>query len=90
MGLSFEWDEQKAEENLSKHEVSFAECTTIFGDPWSLTIGEPVHSIEEDRLITVGLSNRGRVLVVVHTERRDNTRLATPRERKAYGEGTRG
>ena len=95
MSLSFEWDEQKAQENLSKHDVSFEECSTIFGDPWSLTIGDPVHSIEEDRLITVGLSNRGRILVVVHTERGDNiriisTRLATPQERRAYGEGTRG
>ena len=95
MGLSFEWDEQKAQENLSKHDVSFEECSTIFGDPWSLTIGDPVHSIEEDRWITIGLSVRGRILVVVHTERGDNmriisTRLATPRERRAYGEATRG
>ena len=94
MGLSFEWDEQKAQENLSKHDVSFEECSSIFGDPWSLTIGDPLHSIEEDRLITIGLSNRGRILVVVHTERGDNiriisTRLATPRERRAYEEGTR-
>ncbi len=95
MGLSFEWDETKARENLSKHRVSFEECSTIFGDPWSLTIRDPVHSIDEDRLISIGLSNRGRILVVVHTEREDNiriinTRLATPRERRAYGEGNRG
>ena len=69
MGLSFEWDDQKAQENLSKHDVSFEECSTIFGDPRSLTIGDPVHSLEEDRLITIGLSIRGRILVVVLTER---------------------
>ena len=63
MRLSFEWDEQKAQENLSKHAVSFEECSTIFGDPSSLTIGDAVHSIEEDRLITIGLSNRGRILL---------------------------
>ena len=95
MGLTFEWDEEKAQENLRNHGVSFEECCTVFGDSLSLTIDDPLHSIEEDRLISIGLSDRGRILVVVHTERGDNiriisTRVATPRERRAYGEGTRG
>ena len=93
MSLTFKWDEQKAQDNLRIHGVSFEESCTIFGDPLSLTIDDPLHSIEEDRFITIGLSNRGRILVVVHTDRGDNiriisTRLATPRERRAYGEGT--
>lgn len=86
MGLSFEWDEQKSRENLRRHGVSFEESSTIFGDPLSLTI-------EEDRLITIGLSNAGTTLVVVHTERGDNirvisARIASPRERRMYVEGT--
>ena len=93
MGLSFEWDDQKAHENVRRHSVSFEESSTIFGDTLSLTIEDPLHSVEEDRLITIGLSLVGRVLVVVHTERGDNiriisARLATPRERRVYGEGT--
>ncbi len=93
MGLTFQWDEEKAQANLRTHGVSFQESATIFGDPVSLTIDDPLHSIEEDRFITIGVSDRGRILVVVHTERGDNnriisTRLATPRERRAYGEGT--
>jgi len=93
MGLSFEWDEQKSRENLRRHGVSFEESSTIFGDPLSLTIEDPLHSIEEDRLITIGLSNAGTTLVVVHTERGDNirvisARIASPRERRMYVEGT--
>ena len=93
MGLSIECDEQKAQDNLRTHGVSFEESCAMFGDPFSITIDDPLHSIEEDRFITIGLSNRNRILVVAHTERKDNiriinTRLATPRERRRYGEGT--
>jgi uncharacterized DUF497 family protein len=31
--MKFEWDENKAARNLSKHEVSFNEAKTIFDDP---------------------------------------------------------
>ena len=94
MGLTFEWDDQKAQENARRHVVSFEEASTIFGDPLSVTIEDPLHSVEEDRLITIGLSQVGRILVVVHTERGDNirvisARLARPRERRVYGEETR-
>ena len=95
MGLTFEWDKQKARENLRRRSVSFEESSTVFGDMMSITIDDPVHSIDEDRLVTIGLSYLGRILVVVHTERGDNiriisARLATPRERRMYGEGTAG
>lgn len=46
--------------------------------PFSLTIDDPLHSIEEDRFITIGLSDRGRILVVAHTERGDNIRISVP------------
>ena len=93
MGFTFEWDEQKALENLRRHDVSFEESVTIFGDPLSLTISDPLHSVDEDRFISVGLSRQGRILVVVHTERVDkiriiSARLPTPRERRAYEERT--
>jgi uncharacterized DUF497 family protein len=93
MSLAFEWDEEKAKKNLKKHRVSFEEASTIFGDPLALTIPDPLHSEEEDRFITLGESPRGRLLVVVSTERGDkiriiSARVATPRERKDYEEGT--
>jgi uncharacterized DUF497 family protein len=54
MGLTFEWDANKARENLQKHGVSFEEATTVFGDPLSLTIDDPTHSAEEERSIIMG------------------------------------
>ena len=92
MGLRFRWDRRKAASNLEKHGVSFEEAASIFGDPLSLTIPDPGHSEDENRLIIVGESPRGRILVVVHTEdagtiRIISARRASRRERRAYQEG---
>lgn len=93
MGLLFEWDNKKARQNLKKHGVSFEEAATVFGDPLSLTIDNQLHSEEEERFVTIGESNQRRLLVVVYTERGDNIRIisarvATPRERRSYEEGS--
>ena len=92
MGLTFEWDENKAERNLKKHGVSFEEASTVFRDPLSRTIGDPLHSDEEDRFVILGESHRRRLVVVVFTERGENIRIisarpAGRRERKDYEEG---
>ena len=89
--MNFEWNPRKAEVNLRKHRVSFAEATTVFGDELAITIPDPDHSTEEDRFITVGWSNRRRLLIVAHTDRGGRIRMITareltPRERKAYEE----
>ncbi|HOC53985.1 MAG TPA: BrnT family toxin [Verrucomicrobiota bacterium] len=91
MPLSFEWDESKAESNLTKHGVSFEEASTVFGDPLSLTIPDPAHSQAEDRSIVLGQSHQRKLLVVVYTERGDNIRVISARrasrgERKSYEE----
>lgn len=93
MALNFEWDLNKAKSNLGKHGISFEEASTIFGDPRSLTIPDPMHSNLENRFITLGTSHRGQLLVVVHTERGDNIRIisarvASRRERRSYEEST--
>ena len=93
MSLEFEWDETKARMNLKKHGVSFNEASTVFGDPLSLTIPDPIHSKEEENFITIGESHRRRLLVVVATERDARIRIisaraATRRERKDYEEGS--
>ena len=54
MSLTFEWDEQKAEQNLRKHNVSFEEAKTIFGDPFSITIPDREHSASESRYVDIG------------------------------------
>jgi len=93
MALVFEWDENKAKANLQKHGVSFEEAATVFGDPLSLTIGDPIHSTEEERFVILGYSYRNRTLVVIHTERGDTIRIisarrATRQERKTYEKST--
>jgi uncharacterized DUF497 family protein len=91
MALNFEWDEHKAASNFTKHGVSFAEAATVFGDPRSLTIPDPVHSQLEERAIILGRSLPDKLLVVVHTERGDRVRIisarpASRRERQTYEE----
>lgn len=92
MEPNFEWDENKARRNLQKHGVSFDEAKTVFLDPLSMTIADPADTIAEERLVDIGTSVRGRILIVVYTERGSNIRLiscrkATPMEVKAYEQG---
>jgi len=89
--MDFEWDPNKAEINLRKHGVSFAEAGTVFGDELAITVPDPDHSDDENRYITIGWSNRRRLLIVSHTDRDDKIRIIsarelTPRERKTYEE----
>jgi len=65
--MDFEWDPRKAEINLRKHGVSFTEAGTVFGDDLAITVPDPDHSNEEHRYITIGWSNRRRLLMVSHT-----------------------
>ncbi|HSB28692.1 MAG TPA: BrnT family toxin [Pyrinomonadaceae bacterium] len=92
MSLIFEWDDDKADENLLKHGVSFSEATTIFGDPLARSVSDPLHSDDEGRFITMGRSRLHKTLVVVHTYRGEairiiSARAATRRERKDYERG---
>jgi uncharacterized DUF497 family protein len=91
MALLFEWDPRKARINVTKHGVTFDEASTAFQDALSVTIGDPLHSEDEDRFVLIGHSHRNRLLVVVHTERADRIRIisarpATATERRNYEE----
>mgnify|MGYP001067783934 CR=1 FL=1 len=90
--MKIEWDARKAESNRIKHGVSFEEAATVFREPLAATGADPDHSITEDRFITFGVSEVGRLLVVSHTERGEiiriiSARKATKGERKLYEEG---
>ena len=92
MNSEFEWDPIKAASNLQKHGVSFTEAATVFFDPLSITVPDPMHSLSEDRFVVTGLSYQQRHLVVVHSDRGDririiSARLATSSERKRYESG---
>ena len=85
--MTYEWDSSKADANLRKHGVSFAEAASVFLDPLALTFEDPDHSDEENREITIGVSSRERALFVSHCLRGDRIRIisarkATPREKK--------
>jgi hypothetical protein len=91
MPFRFEWDFRKASSNRDKHRVAFEEATTIFGDPLSRTVADPDHSDQEDRFVTIGLSHRHRLLVVVHSDHGETARIisaraATRSEREKYEE----
>jgi uncharacterized DUF497 family protein len=83
-----EFDPVKAEQNLAKHQVSFAHAEQALRDPFALTIDDP-DSVGEARFITMGADALGRILVVIHTQRALRTRLISARkagrsERRRY------
>jgi len=91
VGYIFEWDPGKAESNERKHGIRFDEASTVFGDPLSLLMPDPDHSLGEERYVLFGMSNRRRLLVVAFAERPPRTRLisarkATRPERSLYEE----
>lgn len=90
--MRFDWDENKAVSNLSKHGVSFEEAKTVFDDPLYIDFYDPAHSDEEDRYLIVGESSQRRLLIASYTERENLIRLISAREvtrseRKVYEEG---
>ena len=90
--MRFEWLPERAAANLARHGVSFEEASSVFGDPLATTVPDPDHSAREERLLTTGLSNQQRVVIVRHTEDEDTVRSigareATPHERRTYESG---
>ena len=90
--MLFEWDIEKAAQNLRKHRVSFEDASSVFGDPLAIMFRDPDHSSGEVRFLTFGLALSGAILVVSHTARGGRIRLisarrATRAERKIYEEG---
>ena len=92
--MKFEWDDQKALENLAKHGVSFGEATEVFYDPNAVETSDPEHSSDEARFVIIGYSAT-RMLFVVFAERLGDViriisaRPPTPSERKIYEEQER-
>ncbi len=65
----FEWDPPKAERNLRRHGVSFEEAATVFLDPLAMNLPDVEHSDDEERWLTQGLTEQGKLTVVAHTFR---------------------
>ena len=90
--MEFEWDPKKSAANERKHDVTFQEASTVFGDRLAMTFVDPDHSNNEQRYLTFGLSKYNRLLVVAHTDRGEKSRIISARlmdrkERRIYAEG---
>ncbi len=72
--MQIESDPEKAALNLENHGISFEEAKTVLFDPYALT-KEDRDSQGEARYITLGMSDRGRLLMVVWTAREPLYRL---------------
>lgn len=82
----FEWDAEKAELNAAKHGIHFEEAAEAFTDPESVDFADALHP---ERLVTLAMSPRDRILYVVTVERGPRTRIisarrATSHERRIY------
>ena len=89
--LIFEWDDHKNASNKRKHGVSFEDAQTVFFDEKAIEFNDPDHSIQEERFILLGLSQKLKVLVVCHCYRSDESKIriisartATKKEQAVY------
>lgn len=93
--MKFEWDKEKAQRNLKKHDVSFAEAQTVFDDPLAYIFNDEWNSVGEYRELIIGCSKSKRLLIVSFTERMQgivriiSCRPVTTKERKDYENQTR-
>ena len=80
--VKFTWDENKAQTNVLKHNISFDEAKTVFEDENARLILDPDHSQNEERFILLGLSIKLKILTVVHCYRDDeqNIRIISARK----------
>jgi uncharacterized DUF497 family protein len=77
----FDWDEEKARANERKHGITFDEAKECFLDVYAFESFDVDHSFDEDRFVIIGVSKRGRILVVGFTLRDHITiRIISARE----------
>ena len=91
------WDAAKAQSNIAKHGVTFAQAATVLFDPLAMTVFDEAHSQNEERWFTLGMSGEGKLLAVAHTYRTTgpasvqvriiSAREATLSEREQYENG---
>lgn len=67
MQYIFEWDFNKSKTNILKHKISFEDATEVFKDKNMISIFDENHSGNEERWITIGIDEKTRTLIVVHT-----------------------
>ena len=88
--MRFDWDPEKAAENLAKHGISFDQAIKAFDDPDAIFVEDPGHSEEESREKVLGVADEAGIVLVIFTERVGeliriiSAREATKREKRFY------
>jgi uncharacterized protein len=80
--MIFQWDERKRISNLRKHGIDFRDAATMFAGDTVLMEDDRIE-YGETRFVSLGLL-RGRVIVVVHAEHGDVTRIISARKATNY------
>jgi uncharacterized DUF497 family protein len=92
MSYRFEWEDDKAKSNQTKHDISFDEAATVFDDSLARIFDDELHSINEAREIIIGHSIKNRLLLICFVEQPNemirivSARSPTKKERKGYEE----
>ena len=90
--MNYEWNLIKERLNVAKHGVDFEEAKSVFADKFALVLFDEDHSNDEERFLILGMSQKERILLVVHCYRENDTiriissRKATKNEAKQYKE----
>ncbi|WP_122873032.1 BrnT family toxin [Campylobacter showae] len=90
--MNYEWNLIKERLNVAKHGVDFEEAKSVFADEFALVLFDEDHSNDEERFLILGMSQKERILLVVHCYRENDTiriissRKATKSEAKQYKE----
>lgn len=79
----FEWDDEKAAQNLDRHGVSFDVACLAFDDPFAVERVDDREDYGEDRFILLGMVE-GRLLHVTFTYRGERTRIISARAAEPY------
>jgi uncharacterized DUF497 family protein len=73
----YEWNPAKAQSNVAKHGVRFADAVAVFADERALKVEDPRRA--EERWVTIEMDAFARLVVVVYTWREDTVRLISAR-----------
>jgi len=88
--MQFEWDRSKNEKNILKHGIDFRAAVRVFDDPHFIASEDDRHAYGEVRYQIIGAVDPHGVLLVVYTERYENTiriisaRKANKKEKRLY------
>lgn len=78
---SFQWDEDKCNENYRKHKLDFFDAICVFQDEYALIHHNQNHSLREDRFKIVGIVHGITVIALFFTDRKRNiTRIISARK----------